>query len=176
MKKYVLTLTVIIGFLLAGCGEKEPSGTELLKEERYEEAIDKFQEAIDEKLNPEEAYRGQGIAYWELEDYQRSRAAFTKALAYDAKETGTICNFIGLCDLKLGSPQSAAEWFEKGIAKEDSSPELIREMEYNQIIAYEQVKNWDKAKEKLTAYIEKYPDDAEALKESQFLETRQGKE
>ena len=49
---------------------------------------------------------------------------------------------------------------------------LIREMEYNEIICLERQADWEAAKEKITAYTEKYPDDENARKEAEFLQTR----
>lgn len=49
---------------------------------------------------------------------------------------------------------------------------MIQEMEYNEIICYEQTADWENAKQKITEYTEKYPDDENAKKEAEFLETR----
>ena len=54
--------------------------------------------------------------------------------------------------------------------EEDDS--LIREMEYNEIICYEQQSDWENAKAKITEYISKYPDDEAAQREAEFLQTR----
>ena len=45
-------------------------------------------------------------------------------------------------------------------------------MEYNVIVSYEKMQNWEKAKSKLNEYLGKYPDDETAKKEVEFLETR----
>jgi len=172
MKKYLITLAVVAGLLLGGCNTKELSGTELLEQGSYEAAVEKFEEAIDAGRNIEEAYRGLGIAYWEMEDYQRARGAFSKALNNGAEETGTIYNFLGVCDLKMGYMENALEWFDKGLETEGNSEEMIREMEFNQIAAYEGLEDWDKVREKLDSYLAKYPDDEQAQKEADFLETR----
>ena len=158
--------------LLAGCQEKGPTVTEMLDSGDYEAAIISMQKMIDKGENIGEAYRGIGIAYWELGEYQKARAAFEHALANGAKETGIICNFIGVCDLQLGHIQSAGQWFERGLAKEDNAPELTQEMEFNQIVVLEKAGNFEGAKEKLAIYVVKYPDDADAKKEADFLETR----
>ena len=49
---------------------------------------------------------------------------------------------------------------------------MKKEMEYNVIVSYEKMQNWEKAKSKLNEYLEKYPDDETAKKEVEFLETR----
>lgn len=40
------------------------------------------------------------------------------------------------------------------------------------IVACEGMEDWEQAKEKLEEYIAKYPEDEEAEKEAEFLETR----
>lgn len=172
MKKYLMIIAMAAALVLGGCSSNEPTGTELLEQGDYAAAVEKFDEAIAEGMNPEESYRGLGIAYWEQEDYQRARAAFEKALNHKAKETATIYNFLGVCDMKLGYMESALSWFEKGLETDDASAELIQEMQFNQIVIYEKLKDWDTAKVKLATYLEAYPDDEQAKKESEFLQTR----
>ncbi|MEI3218996.1 MAG: tetratricopeptide repeat protein [Lachnoclostridium sp.] len=45
-------------------------------------------------------------------------------------------------------------------------------MMFNEIAAYEKMGDYETAKEKLREYTEKYPDDENAAKEAEFLETR----
>ena len=45
-------------------------------------------------------------------------------------------------------------------------------MLYNEVMAYERLKDWEGAKVKMAAYVAKYPDDTDAQKEAEFLETR----
>jgi len=171
MKKYLLILISAV-LLIGGCASDEPTAAELLEQESYAAAAEKFTEAINDGRNPDEAYRGLGIAYWEQGDYRRARASFSKALNYGAEGTASIYRFLGSCDLQMGYAESALEWFEKGTTAADAKAEMIQEMEFNQIAAYEMLGDWDKAKEKLAAYVAKYPDDEQAKKENEFLETR----
>jgi TolA-binding protein len=55
---------------------------------------------------------------------------------------------------------------------ENNSAELTQEIQYNIIVVYEQMDDLKSAKVKLQDYVEAYPDDAEAQKELEFLETR----
>ena len=48
----------------------------------------------------------------------------------------------------------------------------MQDIEFNIIVAYEQLMDMDTAREKLIEYLEKYPDDEAAAKEAEFLETR----
>lgn len=171
MKKYLFILISAV-LVLGGCAGEEPTATELLEQENYAAAAEKFNDAIDDGRDLDEAYRGLGIAYWEQGDYRRARASFSKALNHGAQETASIYQFLGVCDLQLGYMESAVTWFEKGIEAPDATPEMVQEMEFNQIAAYEKLGDWDKAKEKLAAYVAKYPGDEQAVKEYEFLETR----
>jgi len=171
-RNIVIILVGIFCFLLMGCKEQGPSVVELLESGEYETAIRKLETMIERDENVGEAYRGLGIAYWELEEYQKARGAFEYALAHEEEETGIICNFIAVCDLRLGHIESARQWLERGLEKEGNAPELIQEMEFNQIAVYEKQGDFETAKEKLAIYVEKYPEDVEARKETEFLETR----
>ena len=143
-----------------------------LENGQYEEAIEQFEEAIEKEVNVGDAYRGIGIAKWEQEDFEGARDAFESALENNAQKTGTIYNFIGICELKLEDPDSAINYFRLGLGQEDISEELKQEMQYNVIVAYEQAEDWESAKVKLKEYLNDYPDDQNAQKELEFLETR----
>lgn len=165
----------LMGLLLAGFGFKEnPSekGVEYLREGQYEKAIDAFEEAVESDVNVGDAYRGIGIARWEQEDYEGAKEAFLSALENGAQMTGTLCNFIGNCEMKLQNPVSAQNYFRLGIGLEGNSDELEQEMKYNMIAAYEQRKDWESAKVMLEEYTAEYPDDETAQKEREFLKTR----
>lgn len=172
MKKIWIIAGLLICLMLAGCSRKNEEGLTCLQEGRYEEAIEVFQESIDDQKDVAEAYRGQGIAYWELEQYEASRTAFREALANGAEETASIYNFIGSCSMQLGQYEEAISSFELGIGLGDGGSELDQEMAFNQIAAYEKIGDYESAKVRLSSYLEKYPDDAEAAKEAEFLETR----
>ena len=174
MKYMKIALSVMAAAIaLTGC-VKNPSekGVEYLEDGKYKEAIEQFQDAIDSEVNAGDAYRGIGIAKWEQEDYEGAKEAFQNALDNGSKKTGTIYNFMGNCDMKLSRPESALNYFRLGIGQEDSSEELKKEMHFNMIVAYEQMKDWESAKAKLKEYLAEYPDDEAAKKELEFLETR----
>lgn len=175
MKKIrvIIMAVLLAGCMLTGCGSKlSEEGVELLEQQKYEEAADKFQQSVDEEKNIGEAYRGLGIARWELEDYEGARDAFLKALENEAEKTAAIYNFLGNCEMRLGSYKSALNYYRLGMADEECSEEMMQQMRFNEIAAYEKLEDWESAKTKLKSYVTDYPDDEKALKEAEFLETR----
>lgn len=177
MKKNMVTMMAVL-FLSAavtGCGRNlSEEGVELLGQEKYEQAADKFQEAIKEEKNLQDAYRGLGMAKWEMAEYEAARDAFLSALDNGAKKTAAIYNFLGNCEMQLDNPKGALNYYRLGLGtdSEEVSEELIQEMKFNEIAAYEKTGDFESAKAKLKEYIKAYPDDEKAVKEAEFLETR----
>lgn len=175
MKKRLrlLCLFLMMGLLVA-CTKKNPGkeGLAYLEEGNYESAIEEFEKAVEKEVNVGDAYRGIGLAKWEMGDYEGAAAAFESALQNGTKETATIYNLLGLCKLNSGSYESGIQYFEQGIDLGEGSGELMKEMRYNQIAAFEKKGDFESAKVKLASYIADYPEDEKAKKEHDFLETR----
>lgn len=174
MKRYQMTvLILLLALSLSGCiSNPYKSGVKALENEEYEEAKEKFSEAVKKDKNAADAYRGLGIALWETEDYKGAKDALEKALQAGTKKTGTIYNLLGSCELKLGNAKEAAGYYKTGLEDKDVSDELKQEMRFNMIVAYEQMGDTETAKSLLAEYISEYPDDEDAAKEAEFLETR----
>lgn len=77
---------------------------------------------------------------------------------------------LGLCRLKMGEYEAALEAFKAGIEADDGT--FAKSLEYNQAVAYEYIADFETARELLTAYLAKYPDDVDAARELTFLATR----
>ncbi|MGO5159025.1 MULTISPECIES: tetratricopeptide repeat protein [unclassified Bilifractor] len=79
----VLLLGAVL--LFPGCGNASDSayasGMSALKSEDYNTAITNFQSAVDSEGREAEGYRGLGIAYLNLGDYENAVNAFSKSLA-----------------------------------------------------------------------------------------------
>ena len=175
IRKYVVTLMVMLlaSCMLTGCGDTFlEDGLELLESGDYEASVDKFKEAAEKDKNAGEAYRGIGIARWELGEYEAARNAFVSALEHDAERTASIYNFLGSCEMQLGNAKAALNYYNLGIACEDCSEEMLQEMKFNEIAAYEQCGEWENAKTKLAEYTAAYPEDTRAEKEAEFFETQ----
>lgn len=88
MKK-IKILTVLAAALLAGAlagcgggsGENIARGMEQIEQMDYEEALKSFEAATVNKENMQMVYRGQGIAYMGMTDYENAAASLEKALA-----------------------------------------------------------------------------------------------
>ncbi len=174
MKHIKLVFAVmLIGVMLTGCGgNPSKKGVEYLESGEYKKAIEQFEKAIDKDVNTGDAYRGIGIAKWEQKDYEGASEAFQNALEHDAEKTGTIYNFLGSCELKLDHPEEALNYYRLALAREDNSEKMTKEMRFNMIVAYEKMGDLESAKVLLKEYLEDYPDDEDAKKEIEFLETR----
>ena len=94
------------------------------------------------------------------------------ALEQGSQESGTIYNLLGNCEMELQNAEQAYEYYEKGLAMEGNSEELIQEMKQGRIAACEELGDLESAKTLLAEYLEEYPDDEAAAKEAEFLETR----
>lgn len=171
-KNWLLGVAIYLCFCSVGCTRPTEEGMELLEQKKYEEAVEVFQKEAESGKEQAEAYRGMGIAYWEQQKYEEAKNAFQKALDAGAEKTGTLYNLVASCEMQTGDYQSALNHYNLGLQAEGNSPELIQEMEFNQIAAYEKMYDWESAKAKAEAYIVKYPDDEVAKKEAEFLRTR----
>ena len=113
-----------------------------------------------------------GIAYFEMDEFEKAIDAFGEALDNGAEETATLYNFIGISNMKIENYEEAVSAFEKGMSMEDCSDTMKQEMLFNTVVSYEKLGDWDNAKEKVSEYNEQYPGDSKAEKEAEFLETR----
>lgn len=174
MKRVVrISAFLFLCIILTGCGKREyRDGMEKLEDGQYEEAVGHFERAIEEEYSIGDAYRGIGIAKWETGDYEGAAAAFEMALSNGSEEDGTLYHLSGACKMQLKEWTAAIEYYEKAISLGDCTDEVLKEMKFNVIAAYEELKDWESAKIKLAEYTAEYPDDEQAAKEAEFLETR----
>lgn len=172
MKKRWFGMLLLCCLLTAGCANAVEEGATLLEEGKIEEAQEQFEKSIEKEKNLGEAYRGLAICYWEKEDYSKALPAFEKALDNEAEETATIYNMMGISALKVKDTRKAATYFAKGQEQADADGELLQEMAFNEIVAYEQLGEYGEAKHKLELYVSAYPDDEKAAKELEFLNTQ----
>lgn len=173
--KYLARLAFVLLFCaaLSGCGKRDyKEGVEMLENGEYEQAIGQFEASVEKEKNIGDSYRGIGIAKWETGDYEGAASAFEEALENGSEKTGAIYNFIGACRMQLGDYAGAVQAYEQALTYEDTTDEMAQEIRFNIIAAYEKQEDWEHAKERLAEYVKEYPEDAQAAKEAEFLETR----
>lgn len=171
-KKVIIGILVAFCMTVTGCAGSVKKGTKYLEEKDYKNAEVEFQDAVDKKKNLGEAYRGLGFCYWEQKKYEKAEKALEKALKNGTEETATLYNILGICDLELDKPEKAVYYFENGQELSGAGKELLKEMAYNLVVAYEKAGDYQSAKEKLDSYLKANPDDKKALKEQEFLNTQ----
>lgn len=182
IRKYVVGAgAAIAAVFLTGCSNPQKEGVEALKNKNYEEAESQFQMIIEEKSGEKaaEAYRGLGLTYYEMKEYEKALEAFRNAVDGGAEQTVQLYNLMGICAIQTEDYESAKEYIQAGLAitetksgSKAADTELIREMRYNEIICCEYVADWETAKQKVDEYLEDYPDDTGIIKEQEFLKTR----
>lgn len=110
-----------------------------------------------------------GKAYEATGDYNYASSVYSSYLANDSSNA-EIYNQLGLCELKKENYAKALEAFLAGKQIEDNS--VMQSLFFNEIVAYEYMGEFEKAATLLDAYLKLYPDDENAKREQQFLQTR----
>lgn len=80
-------------------------------------------------------------------------------------------NQLGLCKLEAGEYEAALNAFDSGLDIAENN-DCVQQLRFNQIVAYEYLGEFEKAAALMNSYIESYPDDAQAMREYEFLRTR----
>ena len=110
-----------------------------------------------------------GRAYEALGDYNYAISVYSDYIARDNVQP-MLYNQLGLCQMRLGQYEQALASFESGMRLEDTS--LLKELSYNEIIAYEYLGDFKQAAVLMNRYVETYPSDEEASREYIFLKSR----
>ena len=135
--------------------------------EQYEKARDLLMEGVEANYRP--ALELMGEIYLKLEDFAHARSMYERILEKEG-ESPLVDNGLALCYLESGDYDTALSYIEKGlsIGEEDQ----LRELRFNEIVAYERKLDFSAARVKAEAYMQLYPTDEDGRKELQFLNTR----
>ena len=146
-----------------------------------------------------EDYYSEGLIHYYLENYDQARISLNNAVEAGKEDArlllGKICletedvagarvvyqqwleenekaapayNGLALCDIAEGNYDSALVNIETGLSCGGAEEELL----FNEIVVYEYKLDFETAKEKMQEFLEKYPDNEEAVRENMFLQSR----
>ena len=79
---------------------------------------------------------------------------------------------MAVCAMQQESYKDANSYYEKALTYSDCTDDMKQEIQFNMIVCYEKMEDWDNAKARLEEYVAAYPDDEKAAKEADFLKTR----
>ena len=133
----------------------------------YDSAIKSLQKAIDEKLVKANYYMGE--VYQKQGDNDSSQKYFKKYLDSGEADSYDLMN-MGQAQMDNGNYDTAITYFQNALELESvpNKQQITKAM----IIAYEYSGDFATAKSKMEEYMKDYPDDEDATREYQFLETR----
>lgn len=122
------------------------------------------------KMDTADVYYYLGLSYEATGDF--SYALNNVYIKYLSLKEGDarIYNQQGLCYMKQGDYALALEAFQNALEIPDNG--MTQALRFNEIAAYEFLGEFETAKERITEYLEIYPNDEAALREYGFLSTR----
>lgn len=123
---------------------------------------------LKESSNPE-ANLYLGKIYMATGDTAQAFITFQQYLE-SSPDNGDVYNQLGMMRFEAGAYQEALTYFQSGLGCGDLSAR--KSLAFNEAVTYEYLLDFDTALEKFRTYISSYPDDAQALKEYEFLKSR----
>lgn len=133
---------------------------------RYSEAVIALEKVDRAKYSDAALYLG--MSYEAMGDYNYAASVYTGSMS--SSTNPALYNQLGLCQMKLRNYEEALTAFQRGLECEDTS--YLQSLRFNEAVAYEYLADFDKAKSLMKKYLEDYPNDTEAQREYQFLQTR----
>ena len=110
-----------------------------------------------------------GKSYEQLGDFNYATSVYKNYLTQH-EDAALIYNQLGLCKLQSGEYGEALLAFNSAAAVENSGMEQT--IAFNQIVAYEYQGDFRQAAVLMKTYLQKYPDDEDAVREYEFLISR----
>lgn len=126
-------------------------------------------EAAREDKNDADLILYLGRTYEALNDASYAISLYESAIS-DDPNNGMLYEQLGVAKIGMGDYEGALNAFETGLNTGDQISQ--QGLLYNRIIANEYLLKFDDAKQQMAEYLEKYPQDQEALRENEFLVTR----
>ncbi len=110
-----------------------------------------------------------GRTYEALGDYNYASSIYNDYTLNDQTHA-EIYNQLGLCRMQMGEYELALSAFQSAMNIEGNG--MMQTLKFNEIVAYEYMKDFKTAAALMSDYLKSYPDDAAAEREYQFLKTR----
>lgn len=110
-----------------------------------------------------------GKTYEALGDFNYASSIYSDYVEND-KEKPEIYNQLGLCRMQMGEYELALTAFQAGMGIENNT--MMQTLKFNEIVAYEYMRDYKTAAALMNDYLKSYPDDEQAKREYQFLKTR----
>ncbi|MGI6012041.1 MAG: tetratricopeptide repeat protein [Ruminococcus sp.] len=133
----------------------------------YDSARQELTQAIND--GDDESVLMLGKVYLAMEDAASARSMYQEYLKEGGNEAKAY-NGLALCDIYEENYDDALANIEKGLDADDGEEE--QSLLFNEIVVYEYKLDFETAKTKMAEYLEKYPDDQQALRENEFLSSR----
>lgn len=110
-----------------------------------------------------------GRTYEALGDYNYASGIYAGYTENDQSKA-EIYNQLGLCRMQMGEYEQALSAFQSAMNIEDNG--MMQTLKFNEIVAYEYMKDYKTAAALMNSYLRSYPDDEAAKREYEFLQTR----
>ncbi len=110
-----------------------------------------------------------GRTYEALGDYNYASSIYNDYTLNDQSKA-EIYNQLGLCRMQMQEYELALMAFQSAMNIEGN--EMMQTLKFNEIIAYEYMKEYKTAAALMSDYLKTYPDDEAAQRENLFLKTR----
>lgn len=110
-----------------------------------------------------------GQTYEQLGDKNYAATLYDDYLVKNG-DNEEIYNQLGLCKLEAGDYQAALGAFQKALSMTPCVN--AQSLKYNELVTYEYMGDFTKAKVLMESYLKEYPDDLKAQREYEFLKTR----
>lgn len=131
---------------------------------KYEDAIEQYKAAIDKKKTEANLYLAQ---VYEAQGDTDTAETYYQAYIDSGIADSEAMNALGKVEMNQQNYKEAIEYFKSGLEMDEVTNE--QELLKNLVLAYENNRDFESAKQTMETYLSKYPDDEEAKREYTFL-------
>ena len=188
IKHWILLFLLLTNIgLFSGCRQAEICVVQMGMEEmltgNFAEALLLFEEAIEMQQYEELAWRGIGLIRFRMSEFEEAAFALQTALDLGGEETPIIYHMIGSVAMRRQDYETAINSFTRGVfvgeqrsmqgvAEEMEAAIVMQEMRFNLVVLYQELREWEIAREYAIKYLVHHPDCELMRREMEFLESR----